>query len=351
MRFLWSDLLWLLLVVPLAVGAYVYALRRRKKTALRYASLMLVRDALGPAQWLRRHLPAVLVLLALTCALLGVARPTAVFTLPNAQQTIVLAMDVSRSMRAADIEPTRLAAAQNAVKAFIAELPANVRVGIVTFAGTAAIVQTPTDNREELIAAVDRFQMQHQTAIGSGLLLALTLLLPDSGIDLEEDVFDRSFSRRSGGLSAAGVERPERKDIKPVPPGSYTAGAIVLLSDGRRTTGPDPLKAAKMAAERGVRVHTIGFGTTQGGPVDVEGMSIYMRFDEEALRAIAGITEGQYSHASSATALHKVYKDLTAKLVLERKETELTAIFGAGAALFALVAGFLSLLWFHRTTY
>ncbi len=349
MRFLWSHLLWLLLSVPLLIGIYVYVLRRRKRAALRYASLALVRDAIGPRQWLRRHLPALCLLLALVAALLGVARPTAVLTLPNEHQTIVLAMDVSRSMRASDIKPSRIEAAQAAVKDFVKELPRNVRVGIVSFAGTAAIVQTPTENREDLIAAVDRFQLQRQTAIGSGLLMALALLLPDAGIDLEEDVFDRPFSRRSAPLAPAAPIKPLQKDFKPVPPGSYTAGAIVLLSDGRRTTGPDPLKAAKMAAERGVRVHTIGFGAEGGGSADVDGMSIYMRFDEEALKAIAAITEGQYSHASSSAALQKVYKDLTAKLVLERRETEVTAFFGAAAALFAFVAAVLSLLWFHRT--
>jgi Ca-activated chloride channel family protein len=225
MHFLWPDLLWLLPIVPLAIAAYVYALRRRKKAALRYASLLLVRDALGPGQWLRRHLPAVLIAAALMSALLGVARPSALFTLPNAHQTIVLAMDVSRSMRATDIPPSRMVAAQNAVKEFVQELPPNVRVGIVTFAGTAAVVQTPTHNREELIAAVDRFQLQRQTAIGSGLLMALSLLLPDSGIDLEEDVFDSAFSRRSGAAPLSASPKAERKDWKPVPPGSYNSGA------------------------------------------------------------------------------------------------------------------------------
>jgi Ca-activated chloride channel homolog len=350
MQFLWPDSLWLLLIVPVSVAGYVYALGRRKKTALRYASLILVRDAIGPGQRLRRHLPALLVLLALVCALLGVARPTAVFTLPSEYQTIVLAMDVSRSMRATDMQPSRIGAAQNAAKAFIRDLPANVRVGIVTFAGTAAIVQTPTQNREDLIAAVDRFELQRHTATGSGLLMALSLLLPEAGIDLEAETFDGGFSRRSGAKPLDAGREPERKEFRPVPPGSYTAGAIVLLSDGRRTTGPDPLVAAKMAAERGVRVHTIGFGSKEGGPVEFDDMVIYMRFDEEALKAIAGVTEGEYSHAGSAADLQKVYKNLTAKIALERRETELSALFGATAALFALVAAALSLLWFHRTS-
>jgi Ca-activated chloride channel family protein len=348
MRFAWSDVLWLLLLVPLSVGAYVYALRRRKRFALRYASLILVRDALGPGQWIRRHLPALLILVSITSALLGAARPTAVFTLPNEHQTIVLAVDVSRSMRATDIQPSRISAAQEAVKAFVKELPDTVRVGIVTFAGSAAIVQTPTNDREELLAAVDRFQLQRQTAIGSGLLTALSVLLPDAGIDLEAANFDSMFSRNATSKPIARADPAERKDVKPVPPGSYNAGAIILMSDGRNTIGPDPLKAAKQAAERGVRVHTIGFGTAAGGPVDFEEVTIYMRFDEAALKAVAAITEGQYTQAGSADALHKAYKDLTTKMVLERRETELTAIFAAAAALFAFLAATLSMLWFHR---
>jgi Ca-activated chloride channel family protein len=349
MGFLWSDLLWLLLLVPVLIAAYVLILRRRKKMALRYASLMLVRDAIGPGQWLRRHLPALLILLALVSALLGVARPSAVFTLPSEHQTIVLAMDVSRSMRATDIKPSRLGAAQRAVLDFVEDLPSNVRVGIVTFAGTAAVVQTPTQNREDLIAAVNRFQLQRRTATGTGLLMALSLLLPDAGIDVEAEVFDRDFSRRAGALPLDAARKPQPRDLKPVAPGSYTAGAVVLLSDGRRTTGPDPLVAAKLAAERGVRVHTVGFGTKEGGPVNFEDMVIYMRFDEEALKAIAGVTEGEYFHAGSADDLRKIYRNLTARLALERRETELTAFFGAAAALFAVLAAMLSLLWFHRT--
>lgn len=344
MRFLWSDLLWTLLLVPALGGVYVYALRRKKRGALRYASLGILVGALGPGQWFRRHLPAALVGLALVCALLGIARPIAVFSLPNQYQTIVLAMDVSRSMRAVDIEPSRIVAAQTAVKDFIKELPANVRVGIVTFAGTAALAQSPTENKEDLLAAVDRFQLQSQTAIGSGLAMALNTLLPESPIQIDENFFFAEAPSKSP------TSTPAAPTLKPVAPGSYRAGAIVLLSDGRRTTGPDPLKIAKLAAERGVKVHTIGFGSAAGGAVNVEGMSMFMRFDETALRAIAGITEGQYTHAGNAADLQKVYTNLTAKLVLERQETELTGIFGGAAALLTAIAALLSLLWFHRTT-
>ncbi len=349
MRFLWSESLLLLLILPVLVGTYLYILRRRIRVTLRYPSLMLVRDAIAPGHSLRRHLPAVLLGLAIACALLGAARPSVVMTLPNEHQTVVLAIDVSRSMRATDIEPNRIVAAQNAVKAFVKELPPSVRVGLVTFAGSAAIAQTPTQNRDDLLAAVDRFQLQRQTAIGSGLQAALSVLMPEADFEIEAEDFGWRPSRSEPGVARKLDPKPVA-DFKPVAPGSYASGVIVLMSDGRRTMGPDPLKVAKLAAERGVRVHTVGFGTKEGGTVDFDGMSIYMQFDEAALKAIAGVTEGQYSHASSASDLHRIYKDLTVKLVLERSEIEVTAFFAAVAALFALVAAMLSVLWFHRVS-
>src|SRR3954467_11470249 len=194
LRFLWPDLLWLTLLLPLLAAAYVYALARRKKEAIAYTHLALVREAIGPGQKIRRHLPPVLFLLALASALLAVARPTAVVTLPSQFLTIVLAMDVSRSMLATDVEPTRISAAQAAAKSFITDLPKNVRLGIVTFAGTASVVQTPTENREEMLAAINRFQLQRATATGSGLLLALATLFPDEGFDLQAAIYGNTFT-------------------------------------------------------------------------------------------------------------------------------------------------------------
>lgn len=352
MRYLWPDLLWLLLAVPVLVAAYVYALVRKKKAAIRYASLLLVRDAIGPGQHIRRHVPALLFLLAMAAAIVAIARPTAVFILPSQQQTIVLAMDVSRSMRATDVEPNRISAAQSAAKSFIEGMPKDVRVGIVTFAGTAAIVQTPTDNRDDLLATIDRFQLQRATATGSGLILSLAVLFPDAGIDLESAVFNRAFSRMGG--SAAPIDRLRREekkakaDFTPVAPGSYTSGAIILLSDGRRTTGPDPVQAAKMAADRGVRVYTVGFGNRSGGTVSVDGWSAYFVLDEDALKAVAHITGGEYFHAGTAADLRKVYERLSSKFTMEKKETEVSALISAAAALLAFCAALLSLMWFHR---
>jgi Ca-activated chloride channel family protein len=350
MRFLWPDSLWLLLALPALIAAYFYALRR-KKAAVQYASLQLIRDAIGPGQRWRRHAPPLLFLLALLVAIVAVARPSSVFLLPSQQQTIVLAIDVSRSMLATDVEPNRITAAQAAAKSFIEELPKDIRVGIVTFAGTAAVVQTPTDNRDDLLAAIDRFQLQRATATGSGLLVSLALLLPDSGIDLESIVFDSAFSRWGGGAPidrARKSEKAGKKEFVPVAPGSYTSGVIVMMSDGRRTTGPDPVQAARMAADRGVRVYTVGFGTREGATVESYGFSFYARLDEDTLKAVAHTTDAEYFYAGTAADLRAVYQKLSSKLAMERKETEVSALFGVVAALIAFVAALLSLLWFHR---
>ncbi len=354
MRFLWPDMLWLLLAVPALTGAYVLALRRKKKAALRYASLLLVRGAIGPRQTLRRHVPPALFLLAFAAGIVAIARPTGSLTLPADHMTLILAMDVSRSMLAKDVAPNRISAAQAAVKAFVDGIPGNVRVGIVSFAGSATVVQTPTNVRDELISAVDRFQLQRATATGAGLLLALSQLLPDAGIDVESGVFDGNFSRQRGESSAIDRTRKEKKEEKKdfvvVPPGSYTGGAIVLLSDGRRTSGPDPLKVAKLAADRGVRVYTVGFGTKEGAEIPgAEGFSFFARLDEDTLKGIASITAGEYFHAGNSEDLKKVYEKLNAKFTLERRETEVGALLSALAVLLLIAGGALSMLWFHRT--
>jgi Ca-activated chloride channel homolog len=349
MSFLSPEYLWLLLAVPALVALYLVVIARRKKGAVRYANLELVKEALGPAQRLRRHIPPALFLLALTATLLAVARPTAVITLPSEQRTIILAIDVSLSMRATDVEPNRLVAAQEAAKGFIQQQPSDVRVGIVSFAGTALLVQSPTQNREDLLAAIDRLELQRHTAIGSGIIMSLATIFPDAGIDLETMIFGSGGARDTKrGMAIDQPKKGGEKEFNPVPPGSYRSAAIVLLSDGRRTTGPDPLDAAKIAADRGVRVFTVGLGNAQGGMANFEGWSVYMRFDEETLRAIADVTRGEYFSASSAPELRKVYETLNAKFTMEKKQTEITALVTAVAALLAIVAAGLSLLWFNR---
>jgi Ca-activated chloride channel homolog len=344
MTFLWPEMLWLLLIVPLLVAGYFYLLRRKQESALRYASLSMVKEAIG-ARRFRRHIPPLLFLLALIAMLVAVARPAAVVTLPSQHQTIILAMDVSGSMRAVDVQPNRISAAQAAAKAFVAEQPSNVRIGVVSFAATASVVQTPTQNREDIVAAIDRFQLQRGTAIGSGIIVSLATIFPDAGIDVSSLIYGR-YAPRGVPLDQAG--KAEKPPFKPVPPGSYTSAAIILLTDGQRTTGPDSMEAARMAADRGVRIFTVGIGTTRGETIGYEGWSMRVRLDEDTLKAIADVTRGQYFYAGTATDLKKVYESLNARFLLEKKDMEISALFAAAAALTGLVSAALSLLWFNR---
>ena len=350
-NFLWPEFLWLLLALPLLVVVYVWLLRRKKKMALRYASLSIVREAMGKGQGIRRHIPPLLFLLSLAAMLVAAARPFAVVSLPSQRETIMLAMDVSGSMRATDVLPNRLVASQNAAKAFLADLPRNVRVGIVAFAGTAAVVQSPTLNREDLVTAIDKFQLQRGTAIGNGIVMSLSELFPDAGIDLASLQYGRERPRGTS-LDQALKEGKDGKDAKkefiPVAPGSYTSAAIILLTDGQRTTGVDSLDAAKAAADRGVRVYTVGIGTIDGETIGFEGWSMRVKLDEETLKGIARATQAEYFYAGTATDLKKVYETLSSRLAVEKKETEISGLLALAAAVLALLSASLSLLWFNR---
>lgn len=340
MSFVWPDFLWSLLALPLLVLLYWWLLYRRKKATLRFASLSIVKQAMGKGPGWRRHVPPALMLLALATLLLASARPTAVITLPLAQETIILAIDVSGSMRAADVLPNRMVAAQEAAKAFLADLPRSVRVGVVSFAGTAAVVQPPTQNREDIVAAIDRFQLQRGTAIGSGIVLSLATIFPEAGIDLSQITGQRNMPLGPG-------DKPPQ-EFTPVAPGSYNSAAIVLLTDGQRTTGPDPIDAAKMAADRGVKVYSVGIGTKEGETIGFEGWSMRVRLDEDTLKNVANLTRAEYFYAGTAEDLKKVYQSLSSRLIVEKKETEITALFAAVAAALVVLSAGLSVWWFGR---
>ena len=343
MNFLWPEFLWLLLTLPLLAGIYIWTLRRKKKLALRYASLSIVKEAMGRGHSWRRHVPPILFLLAIAAMLLAAARPLATITLPSRQQTLILAMDVSGSMRATDVKPNRMVAAQEAAKSFIADLPRHVRVGIVAFAGSAQVTQLPTVNRDDLTAAIDSFQLQRGTATGNGIMMSLATLFPDAGIDIA------ALGPRDGARPLrADPAKPPPKEFTPVEPGSYNSAAIIMLTDGQRTTGVDPLEAAKMAAERGVRVYTVGIGTVDGETIGFEGWSMRVRLDEETLKSVAQRTQAEYFYAGTAADLKKVYETLSTRLTVEKKETEVSGLFALVDAVLALLSATLSLWWLGR---
>jgi Ca-activated chloride channel family protein len=343
MFLLWPDNLWLMLALPLLPAAYVWLLRRRGKLAVRYSSLGVVRAAAAGRNW-RRHVPPALLLLAVAALVFAAARPVARVPLPWARSTILLAIDVSLSMRVTDVQPSRMDAAQQAAKSFLQELPRNIEVGLVTFAGSSEVAQRPTLDRAALVAAIDGFQMQVGTAIGNGIVVCLAELFPDQGITVDEP----TFGSKRRGRNLDDRARPPPAQIVPVAPGSYRSAAIILLSDGRRTTGIDTLEAAKMAADRGVRIYVVGLGTVNGNAATPEGMPIYMQLDEPTLREVARMTGGEYQHAATAQALRIVYENLGSRLQVQVRETEITGLLALAAALLLLAAGTLSVLWFRR---
>lgn len=341
MHFIWPQALWGLFLVPLLVLGYLWLLKRRRRQAYSYSTLLILRQAMTPGQGWRRHVPPALLLVAITVGLIGAARPTAKIVLPADYMTLVLAVDVSLSMMAEDVPPNRLQAAQDTVKDFIGRLPDDIRVGLVTFAGTAQVVQRVTEDRQALLEAVDRFRLQRATATGSGLLMALATLMPEIALDIELLIYGFDAERARGAPPAFAGRQP-------VPAGSFESGAIILLSDGRRTTGPNPIAAAQLAAQLGVRVYTVAFGTPDGFIPGFEGRSFYAAVDESTLQAIAMITEGEFFKAENAAELNKIYQQLSTQFSLERSQTEVSALFAALAAALVLLAAGLSLYWFRR---
>jgi Ca-activated chloride channel family protein len=343
MFFLSPQSLWLMLALPLLPAVYLWLLRRRNKAALRYSHLGVIRAAAAGHNW-RRHIPPALLLLVCSVLLLAAARPVAPVPLPWARSSIMLAMDVSLSMRVTDVKPTRLVAAQDAAKLFLRDLPKEIEVGLVTFAGSSQVAQRATLDRPALVAAIDAFQMQMGTAVGNAIVLCLSELFPDHGIDVGE----MTFGSKRHGRSLDDKDKPPPRQITPAAPGSYNSAAIILLSDGRRTTGVDTLAAAKMAADRGVRIYVVGLGTVDGDAAAVDGMPIYLRLDEPTLREVARMTGGEYHHAGTAEKLRSVYETLGTRLQMQTRETELAGPLALVSALLAVTAAVLSVLWFGR---
>jgi Ca-activated chloride channel family protein len=336
MDLLWPGFLPLLALVPLMIAAYIWMLRRRRRYAVRFSSLSLVREALTKQSLLRRHLPFALFLLALTSLVFALVRPVAIISVPTNQTAIILTMDVSRSMRATDIAPSRLEAAKAAALSFIQGQKASTQIGIVAFAGFAEMVHSPTTDQEALQMAVESLTTGRGTSVGSGILAALDVIA-----EIDPNVAP-SINPRSPGVAPT-----------PVPQGAYAPDIIVVLTDGVSTTGPPPLEAAQQAVDRGVRVYTIGFGTDMGQsafggnqPTDQQfGGGFRRGIDEETLKQIADMTGGAYYSAESAGELENVFVNLPTYLITRHEIMELSVAFTAIGALLAAIAVGLSLKW------
>lgn len=335
MQLLWPFAAPLLLLVPLLVAAYVIAQRRRRRYALRYASVSLVKEAVGRGPGVRRHIPPALFLLGLAALLIGLTRPVAVVSLPSQEGTVILALDVSGSMLADDLKPNRMEAAKAAAKSFVEKQDKNVRIGVVSFSTNASIVQAPTTDREAVIAAINRLRPQRATAVGRAILTSLDAIFEGS-----EDDFPAS--------TVPGAPTSAEPTPTPLPRGVFAPATIILLTDGQNNQFPPPLSVVDQAANRGIRVYTIGVGSPEGTILRIEGRAFRTRLDEETLKRVAELTDAAYFRATTETDLRQVYEDLRTTVVLRQERSELTAAFTAIGALLSVLAGALSLFWFNR---
>lgn len=349
MLFLWHHALWLLIALPMLAGTYL-ALARRRGRAVRYVGLGLPTAPAMPGARLKQHAPAALLFAALSALLLAFARPVVITTIPAEQGTVILLIDVSLSMAATDVPPTRLDAARAAALEFVKLQPKDVRVGVVAFGGHADVVQPPTTNREEVTAALYGLELQRFTAIGNGLMAALLTIDPAADVPHGYDIF--GSGRVAGGASAMRAREESATSAKPrkaLPPGSFLSAAIVLVGDGHGTMGVPAAEAAKRVAGHGIRVFTIGVGTLYGGVAHVEGWPpIHAEFDEATLRKIADVTHGEYFLARNAEKALRIYERLGRRVIFEKIEQEVTAVFTGVGMLLALSAIASSLL-FQRT--
>jgi Ca-activated chloride channel homolog len=326
MTFLWPVMLVSLLVVPLAVGFYLLLLRRRARIAASYATFMG-----GSAQTLipgrLRHIPVVLFLLSLTLLALALARPQMTVNLPRVEGTVILIFDVSGSMAAEDVSPSRMAAAKVSASEFVQRQPSGVRIGVVAFSEGGLSVQTPTNEQAAVLAAIERLDPQTGTSLGFGIQSALHTLTA------EDDT------------SPASDTKPA-----PVPQAAGRQGSVlfVLLSDGENTAPPDPFEAAFLAAEQGVRIYSIGIGSPAGTTLEVNGYTVFTQLNETVLEQIAGLTGGEYFNAASAEDFETIYAEISPELVIRPEKMEVTAILAGASLIFLLLGGGLMLAWFGR---
>ncbi len=333
MTFIWPFMLWSLLLVPIAVGGYVWIQRRRRRAVASFSRFSLNQPGAKPEPGFQRHLPPLLFLAALSLLLVSLARPQTVVSLPRIQGTVILAFDVSGSMAADDIKPTRLEAAKVAAENFVQHQPPNVNIGVVGFSDNGFQIQEPTANREEVLAAIKRLTPQRGTSVAHGIEASLNTI----------NLFNQGGPLRYSNRTPQPTPSPT-----PVPKGTYSSAVIVLLSDGENNESPDPLAAAQTAADQGVRIYTVGVGSSQGTTLHINGFYVHTQLDEATLKQIAQVTGGAYYNAQSAQDLFNIYNNLDPQLVIKPEKMEVTSLFAGAGLLFLLIGGTFSLQWFNR---
>jgi Ca-activated chloride channel homolog len=338
MSFIWPAMLLLLTAIPLGVVAYLRLEQRRRRRAVAtgfpIAMPVGAAEVSGRSSRLRRRIPAVLVVAGLGVLAIGLARPQAVVGVPRIEGTVVLAFDVSGSMGAKDLEPTRMEAAKAAARKFVENQPPSVLIGVVAFSDSGFSTQVPTRDQSLVVAAINRLRPERGTSIGRGIQESLTAIAA-----ADEDPAKGYYSNRSPEPTLAPT---------PVPPGVFAPAAIVLLTDGENTAPPDPFVAAQIAADRGVRIHTVGIGTEEGSTLEVNGFMVHSQLDAATLQRISEMTGGAFYAASDAAQLAAVYDNLDTRLVVRPEAMEVTSLVAGLGALILIVGAATSLLWLGR---
>jgi Ca-activated chloride channel family protein len=310
----WPWALLGLLALPLVVVAYRRLLRQQSERRADLARQGLVVPTARRDRW--RHVAPVLLVAALAVMLLALSRPIAAVAEPRREGTVILAFDVSTSMAAKDMQPSRLDAAKAAAKGFVDKQPATVKIGVVAFGGNGIIAQQPTTDKDQVLASVNRLTPQGETSLGRGILTSLSAIAG-------KPIVSNGDSEQGGGET---------------PIGYYGGTAIVLLTDGENTSGPDPVNLADLASAAGVKIYTIGLGSAAGTVLEMGGFSIATHLDEDSLKQISEISGGAYYNATDATSLSQVYDSVQLNWVSRSMPHEITSLV-AGIATLLLLAG------------
>ncbi len=335
MAFIWPAMFFSLILIPLFILIYLLIQRHRRQLTVDFNKVGFEPGVRGRQPGMRRHIPMAFFLSGLIVLLIALARPQAVVALPRTEGTVILAFDISGSMAADDMKPTRMEAAKAAARDFVKNQPLFVQSGVVAFSDTGISIQVPTNDPGPVLAAIDRLAPQTGTSVGQGILASLNAIAVGSSGGLPPEIYSNLLLTPSPTPT-------------PVPPGTHTPAVIILLSDGENNENPDPLAAAQTAADRGVRIYTVGIGSPTGTTVHINGFSLHTQLDEATLQQISKITGGTYYHAQSEQDLLKIYKDLDTQLVTKPEKTELTALFAGTGILFMLIGGLFSLVWYSR---
>ncbi len=331
MSFIWPTMLVFLIFIPLFVWLYVRLQQRRRRLAERYGGLGFGQESPGHKTGLRRHVPPAYFLIGLAILIVAMARPQTVVSLPQKEGTVILAFDVSGSMAADDIKPTRMDAAKAAVQDFVKRQPDTVKIGVVAFSDSGFTVQAPTNDQAAIMATINRLTPARGTSLANGILTSINTIYAGNG----------QTTHLYSNLTPTPTPTPT-----PMPPGMYSSATIVLLTDGENNENPDPLAAAQLAADRGIRIYTVGLGSPAGTTLKINGFIVHTQLNEDLLKQISGLTGGTYYNAQSEQDLQTIYNNLDLQYMVKPEKAEVTSIFAGASILILLIGGIFSLLWF-----